>query len=183
MSQQILTLCEIARKTLEASLEGKEFQPNEKTKKKFSEKKACFVTLSINDELRGCVGCLETNQELWKNIQENAISAAFNDYRFLPIKKKEIKGIKIEVSVLSRPKLINHKDEKDLLIKINNKMGIILKGNPGSATFLPQVWEQLPDKTEFFEHLSLKAGLNKDAWKNPKTEFWCYGVDADKEKD
>lgn len=181
MSQQILTLCEIARKTLESIFEGKKFQPDKKTKNKLSEKKACFVTLSINDELRGCVGCLEANQELWKNVQENAVSAAFNDYRFSPVKKNELKNIKIEVSVLSKSKLINHKDENDLLNKINNKMGIILRGNLHSAIFLPRVWKQLPDKTEFFEHLSLKAGLDKDVWRNPEIEFWYYFVDVERE--
>ncbi len=180
MSQQILTLCEIARKTIEENFNNKKFILDERTKKKFSEHKACFVTLSINGELRGCVGCLETNQELWKNVQENAISAAFNDYRFMQLTKKEMDKIKIEVSVLTKPKRIRFNDKDDLLNKINNKMGIILKGNPGSATFLPQVWKQIPNKIKFLEHLSLKAGLDKDAWKDG--EIWCYSVNIEEEE-
>ena len=180
MSQQILTLCEIARKTLEATLEGRKFQPDEKTKKNFSEKRACFVTLSKNNELRGCVGCLEANQELWKNIQKNSISAAFNDYRFMQLTKKEMDNIKIEVSVLTKPKRIKFNDKDDLINKINNNMGIILKRNPSSATFLPQVWKQIPNKIKFLEHLSLKAGLDKDAWK--KCEIWYYTVEKFEEK-
>ena len=171
-----MNLPQLARKTLESHFLRKTYIPNHKTKQKFKDKKACFVTLTKNNELRGCIGCLEAKKELWQEVQENAINAAFHDSRFLPLEKNELNKIKIEVSVLSKPKKLEYKDEKDLLKKINNKMGIILKKNPCSSTFLPQVWKPLPDKIKFLEHLSLKAGLNKDGWKN--AEIWFYKVEV-----
>jgi len=174
-----MNLTQLARKTLEFYFENKSFKPDEQTKKKYNQKKACFVTLEKNNQLRGCIGCLEARQELWKEVQENAINAAFKDFRFSQLTKKELNKIKIEVSILSKPKKLNYENEKDLLGKINNKMGIILKKGFNSATFLPQVWEQISDKIEFLEHLSLKAGLNKDVWR--KSEILFYEVDAEKE--
>jgi len=175
-----MNLTQLARKTLEFHFEGRKFEPDESTKKKFSKKQACFVTLTINKQLRGCIGSLIARQELWKDVQENSLNASFSDPRFYPLTKEELKKVKIEVSVLSIPKKLEFKDEKDLLEKINNKMGIILKKDYHTATFLPQVWEQLPDKIDFLGQLSLKAGLNKDAWKNSEIEY--YTVKIEKEK-
>ena len=175
-----MKLTEIARKTLEAYFDRKKFEPNADTKIKFSDKRACFVTLTINKNLRGCIGSLEARQELWKDVMQNALNAAFSDYRFSPLSKTELPKIKIEVSVLSEKKKISFKNEKELLEKIDKKMGIILEKNGHGATFLPQVWEQISDKTEFLEHLSMKAGLNKDAWK--QSEIYYYRVEAEEEK-
>jgi AMMECR1 domain-containing protein len=93
--------------------------------------------------------------------------------------EKELSEIKIEVSVLSPLKKINYTSERDLLMRINPGRGILLKRGVASATFLPQVWEELPDKIQFLEHLSLKAGLNKEGWKD--SEFWYYTVTIYKE--
>ena len=139
------------------------------------------MTLTKNNNLRGCIGSLYASQPLWKEVQENALRAAFQDPRFFPLTKNELNEIKIEVSVLSEPKKLPFKDENDLLKKINKNMGIIIKKNFKSATFLPQVWEQLPDKKEFLEHLCLKAGLNKDDWKSKNTEILYYFVESEKE--
>ena len=175
----VLTLTQLARHTLEAYFQNQKFEPDEETKKKYSDKKACFVTLTKNDQLRGCVGSLIATQELWKDVQENAINAAFRDSRFPPLTKEELNKIKIEISVLTAPKKLEYENEKDLLEKINKDMGIILKKGFYSATFLPQVWEQLPDKIQFLEHLSLKAGLDKDAWKT--ADIFYYKVEIEKE--
>ncbi len=174
-----MKLTELARKTLEASFNNEKFEPDAETKKKYSEKRACFVTLTLNGELRGCVGSLEAHQELWKDVQDNAINAAFYDTRFFPLTKEELDKIKIEVSVLSPSERIEFSSPQELLEKIDNKMGIILKKNFHTATFLPQVWEQIPDKIRFLEELSLKAGLNKDAWKD--AEIWFYRVSVEEE--
>lgn len=174
-----LTLCQLARKTIEAYFKEEEFTPDEKTKEKFSEKKACFVTLNKKNKLRGCIGCLEARQELWKEIQEMALNAAFHDPRFNPLREEELKEVKIEVSVLGKPKIINYKDEKDLLKKVNKNMGIILRKGCYSATFLPQVWEQIPDKVEFLEHLSIKAGFLKNEWKT--ADIFYYSVKIEDE--
>ncbi len=174
-----MKLTELARKTIELHFLGNLFQPDEKTKEKYKDKKACFVTLTKRGSLRGCIGSLEARQELWKDVQENSINSGFYDTRFAPLTKDELDKIKIEVSVLSKHIKLNYKNEKDLLNKLDNKMGVILKKDNFSSTFLPQVWEQILDKTEFLENLSLKAGLNKDAWK--KAEIWYYYVEIEKE--
>ena len=168
-------LLKIARSAIESKFHNKEIYVNEDIKKKFSEKKACFVTLTKNRELRGCIGSLQPRQELWKDVVDNAIHSAFNDYRFIPVNENELKKIKIEISVLTTQKKLRFKNESDLLRKINKNRGIILQKNGSQSTFLPQVWEQIKDKKEFLEQLSLKAGLNKDDWKN--SDFWFYNVE------
>lgn len=174
-----MNLTQLARKTLEAYFNNQEFEPNQELKDKFKEKKACFVTLTKNGNLRGCIGSLKPRQELWRDIQENVLNSAFNDPRFFPLQKQELKDIKIEVSVLSKPQKLEYKNERDLLNKINNKMGLILQKDFCSSTFLPQVWEQIPEKIQFLEQLSLKAGLKKDAWK--KSDMSYYNVDIEEE--
>jgi len=174
-----LKLSELARKTLEEYFIGKKFIPDESTREKYKGNQACFVTLTLNGELRGCIGSITAQKELWKDVQENAINAAIHDFRFSRLTEKELSQIKIEVSVLSLPKKINAINEKDLLMRINSGRGLILKKGMASATFLPQVWEQIPDKIQFLEQLSIKAGLNKSAWKN--SELWYYAVSIHKE--
>lgn len=167
-------LLKLARKTLEAELERKKVNVSDSIKKKYNEEKACFVTLTENEELRGCVGSLQAHQELWKDIIDNAINAGFRDYRFSPLVKEELNKIKIEISILTKPEELKYKNEKDLLDKIDKKMGLILRKQGRSATFLPQVWKKIPSKKEFLEHLCLKAGLNKEEWKD--SEIWFYRV-------
>ena len=169
-----MDLTQLARKTLEAHFKDEEFIPDAKTKKKFNEKKACFVTLTKKGNLRGCIGSLEARQELWKDVQENTLNAAFKDFRFSPLSEKKLKEIKIEISILSEPQKLEAKNSKFLLDKIDKEMGLILKKGYSSATFLPQVWEEIPNKEDFLEQLSLKAGLEKDAWKN--SDIWYYRV-------
>jgi len=174
-----LKLTELARMVIESHLEGESFNPDEDTKKKYSKKGASFVTLTKNECLRGCIGSLEAEKELWKDVIENAINAAFKDPRFPRLKDDEFSEIRIEVSVLSEPKKIIAKHARFIPEKINKDMGIILKHGMNTSTFLPQVWEELPNKIEFLEHLSLKAGLPKNAWED--SELFYYTVKAEKE--
>jgi len=171
-------LLKLARDAIKCKLEDKDLIISKNIKKKYSKKQACFVTLLINNKLRGCIGTLEAKKELYRDVIDNSVYAAFNDPRFPPLKKIELANIKIEISILSIPKKLDWTDEKDLFKKIN-KMGIILKKGFYSSTFLPQVWEQLPDKLDFLENLSIKAGLSKDSWKD--SEFWFYKVKSIKE--
>lgn len=168
-------LLELSYNTIGSFLENKKLNIPNEIIKKYCKKQACFVTITINDELRGCIGSLEPIQELYKDIIENSINAAFRDPRFPGLSKEEFDEIKIEISILSIPKKLEFKDSDDLLKKINNKMGLILKKGSYQSTFLPQVWEQLPDKIQFLEHLSQKAGLPKDTWKS--SEFLYYTVE------
>lgn len=177
----VLSLIEIARKKFEAYFEGSDFNLDNETKEAYSQLKACFVTITKKGELRGCAGNLQANQQLWKSVLENAMNAGFNDNRFSPLEKKELPRIKIEISVLSEPKRISYDNSDDLLKKVNNQMGIIIKKGFLSATFLPSVWKQIPFKKRFFEQLSIKAGLEKDAWKGDNIQVLSYSVEDIKE--
>ncbi|MFH1358470.1 MAG: AmmeMemoRadiSam system protein A [archaeon] len=171
----------LARSTLEAHFKDKKVEISINVKEKYSEKGACFVTLTKNGDLRGCIGSLEPRQALYKDVVENSINAGFSDYRFQALDEEELEDIKIEISILTKPKKLEFDGWKDLLDKIDNKMGIVLRCSGDSATFLPQVWEQIPDKEVFLEELSMKAGLDRDAWKDEDCEIEFYRVEKVKE--
>jgi len=175
--QKYIELLKLARNAIESKLNNKNLVVKDNIKKKYSKEQACFVTLTINNELRGCIGSLEAREELWKDVEDNAVNAAFNDPRFNPLDKNQLNIIKIEISILSTPKKLGI--GKEIYDKIDNKMGIILKKGFYSSTFLPQVWEQIPSKKEFLEELSFKAGLGKDDWKNAELSF--YRIESVKE--
>ncbi len=128
---------------------------------------ASFVTLNQNSKLRGCIGSLEAKRPLIEDIISNAKSAAFRDPRFAKLTQEELCVTDIEVSVLTKPKFVEYSNIEDLKSKIDpNIDGVILKLNSNQATFLPQVWEELPEFESFFGHLLSKAGLPADSFKN-----------------
>jgi AmmeMemoRadiSam system protein A len=128
---------------------------------------ASFVTLHKNGELRGCIGTLEAHQPLINDIAEHAYSAAFQDPRFPALQDNEYSQLDIAISVLGKPELMSFESEEDLLQQIRpNIDGLIIEHGYNRGTFLPSVWEQLPDKKEFLNHLKMKAGLPKDWWDN-----------------
>jgi len=180
MTKKYEELLKLARRAIESELNNEKLEVNKEIKEKYSEKGASFVTLTEGKMLRGCIGSLYPHKELYKDVIENAKHAAFDDYRFPQLKKNELSKIKIEISVLSIPKKLEFKDEKELLKKIDKDMGIILKRGFNSATFLPQVWEELPEKIDFLENLCAKAGIGKDLWKS--SEIYFYKVEKVKEK-
>jgi len=175
MVEKYSELLKLARETIESELGGKELKISEKIKKKYSEKKACFVTLTMADsgELRGCIGSLYPSRELWKDAAENARNAAFSDHRFNSLDKDELNKIKIEISILSVPEKIEYKTEDELKRKISGK-GVIIKKGWNSATYLPQVWTDLPEFEEFISSLCSKAGLSYNAWKDLDLEVFVY---------
>jgi AmmeMemoRadiSam system protein A len=173
-------LLKLARSALVKHLQGERVKSSEEVMEKYSSKQACFVTLTKKGELRGCIGSLYARRELWKDVLENSINAGFRDTRFLPLRKGELQNIKIEISVLSVPKKVEFRNPEDLLKRINSNYGVILQKGMNSATFLPQVWEQISDKTNFLEQLSIKAGLSKDSWKT--ADIWVYEVEKVKEE-
>jgi len=121
---------------------------------------ASFVTLTQDGQLRGCIGSILARQSLLDDVLHNAKAAAFSDPRFLPINEEELESTRIEVSVLSEPKILEYSDVQDLKKKIREGIdGVILKQGYHQATFLPQVWEELSDFDSFFSHLCQKAGL------------------------
>jgi len=122
---------------------------------------AAFVTLKYKHDLRGCIGSVLAYRSLYNDISHNAIAAAFNDPRFHPLCQNELPYIDLEVSVLSKPEILEYKDFSDLIQKVRpNIDGLIISYNGYQGTFLPQVWEQLKTPKDFLEHLSMKAGLN-----------------------
>jgi hypothetical protein len=147
-----------------------------------SETKACFVTLTENGGLRGCIGHIVPQEPLYQAVEDNARNAATRDPRFVPVQPGEAGKIKIEISVLTEPKPLLFTSPEDLLAKLQpGKDGVVLKLDGHSATFLPQVWEQLPDKVEFLNHLSEKAGCAPGDWRKPGTSVLIYHVEAFKE--
>ncbi|MDP2111404.1 MAG: AmmeMemoRadiSam system protein A [Thiobacillus sp.] len=126
---------------------------------------ASFVTLTRQGELRGCIGTLEAHRPLGLDVRENAVAAAFRDPRFLPLTRVEFDEIRVEVSVLSPSEVLVVASEEHALATLRpNVDGVVFEYRHYRSTFLPQVWEQLPDPAEFMAHLKRKAGLPMDFW-------------------
>jgi len=143
-----------------------------------TEYRGTFVTLTKEDELRGCIGQIQPNESIIDTIKENTISAAFRDYRFPPLSKNEFMKTIIEISILTKPEEIEYTNSQDLLDKIiNKKDGIIIKKGVKTATFLPQVWDDLEDKKEFLTQLCIKAKLEPFEWENEKLIVKKYNVE------
>lgn len=143
---------------------------------------ASFVTLHYEKDLRGCIGSLIAHRKLLDDIIHNAISAAFEDPRFRPLGSEELPHIILEVSILSKPEILEYDDFADLLKKVRPKKdGLILQHGVYRGTFLPQVWEQLPTPELFLEHLSLKAGTDPTVFAHKPT-IYRYGVESIEER-
>lgn len=126
---------------------------------------ASFVTLTRQGELRGCIGTLEAHRPLGEDVRENAVAAAFRDPRFMPLSRDEFEDIRVEVSLLSPPEPLRVANEADALSRLRpNIDGVVFEYGHYRSTFLPQVWEQLPNPAEFLAHLKRKAGLSMDFW-------------------
>ena len=178
-------LLDLARKTIGNRLSNSEpphIDP-ETVPQKFQERLGTFVTVTIDGNLRGCIGHIIPRETLIEGIRENAINAAFRDPRFPPLTQEDFDEIDIEISVLTLPQELTYTDAKDLLNKLRPGVdGVIIKKGYREATFLPQVWEQLPDKKEFLTHLCLKAGLSPQSWKTEKLVVSTYQVQAFEEE-
>ena len=155
-----------------------------KTYPVLKENGAAFVTINTepNEQLRGCIGSLQAYRPLYKDIISNAQAAALRDPRFLPLTLEELEHIKIEVSILSKPQPLSYDTIEDLRNKVAPfQDGIVLKLNGKHATYLPQVWEQLPRFDDFFSSLCLKANLTNDCL-SQHPEISTYRVEKYKEK-
>jgi len=147
------------------------------------EKRGTFVCLHKKGNLRGCIGNIEPTKTILQGVMDNAHYAAFNDSRFSPLVYEELNDTRIEVSILTQPQKIDYTDANDLIEKLRpNIDGVIIKKNYKSATFLPQVWEQLKDPETFLTQLSYKAGLPKDEWKSGDLDVSTYQVQSFQEK-
>ncbi len=129
------------------------------------ETRATFVTLTIGGQLRGCIGMLDAQYPLIVDIAKNAYSAAFSDPRFPSLSRLERGRIAIKLSILTPPESLEVVSEQDLIDKIRpHQDGLILEEGIKRGTFLPSVWESLPNRYDFVRHLKQKAGLNPDHW-------------------
>jgi len=136
-----------------------------------------FVTLKIGGQLRGCIGNLEPVYSIYEGVRSNAINAAFHDYRFPSLTVEELARVHIEISILSQPQPFPYQDGADLVARLRPGIdGVILRLGHHGATFLPQVWEQLPRAEDFLAHLCQKAGLSPRAWMDSHPEVAIYQV-------
>jgi AmmeMemoRadiSam system protein A len=126
---------------------------------------ATFVTLTQGGQLRGCIGSLQAWRPLLEDVQDNARNAAFRDPRFPPLAAEELPATRVEVSLLTAPQPMHFAGEADALGQLRpNVDGVIFSAAGRRSTFLPQVWEQLPDPAVFMAHLKQKAGLPAAYW-------------------
>ncbi len=139
---------------------------------------ASFVTLTIAGELRGCIGALEAYQPLVEDVREHAVGAALQDYRFPPLDPRELDELEIEISRLTSPQLLSYNTSDELLQKLRPGIdGVILRDGLHRATFLPQVWEKLPDPAVFLEHLCAKMGASPSLWRYKSLQVYTYQVE------
>ncbi|MBD3261823.1 MAG: AmmeMemoRadiSam system protein B [Candidatus Altiarchaeales archaeon] len=169
-------LLDLARETLKKHYEG-EGRPKVKEEglpPKLKVERGCFVTLNKHNNLRGCIGHITPQTKLYDCVIENALNAALHDRRFKPVTQKELGELEVEVSVLTAPEQLRYDDAQDLYSKIVPKRdGLVLSRGWNKATYLPQVWEQIPDKKSFLTRLCRKAGLKGDCIKdNPDIEVY-----------
>jgi len=185
-------LLSLARRTLEKYLlERQVIEIDEEfLDEELKEKRGVFVTLTEDNQLRGCIGNLFPLKPLYQAVIDNALSSAFLDNRFLPLTLEELDKIKIEISVLSPLKELPSFSSKEEFLSYlqNKKPGLYFKKNDFQATFLPQVWEEIENPKEFLSCLFLKGGLEKDywekekIWENKSIKLYEYSVENFKEK-
>lgn len=174
-------LLRLARRTVQSVVAGGDLPrvPPETLAPRFTAPLGCFVTLTKQGDLRGCVGCLVARVPLVQALMENARNAALSDSRFPPVSPGEVGQLAIEISVLTPPQPLAFASPAELLQELKpHEDGVVLQIGERSATYLPQVWDQLPDKVDFLDHLAEKAGCSRSDWRRPGTTVLVYHVEA-----
>lgn len=137
---------------------------------------ASFVTLTVNGRLRGCIGTLEPHRPLAEDVAANACAAAFRDRRFAPLRPEELGAARLHVSVLAPAVPLDAASRADALARLRPGVdGVVVRWNGRVATFLPQVWEQVPDPEAFLAHLWHKAGIPPGLW-DDRVRLFVYTV-------
>ena len=185
-SKQGEKLIEIARKAIISSFENKDFHEYDlKLDEKLKEKRGVFVSLHLNNDLRGCIGFPQPIMPLYKAVIEAARAAAFEDPRFLPLRKEELEELEIEVSVLTKPELIkpiHGVEEISKNIELG-KDGLIIEYSGYSGLLLPQVaTEQKWDAGHFLEQTCVKAGVSPKTWTNKSCKIYKFQAQIFSEK-
>lgn len=174
------TLLRLSRETLDRGVRRQDLpplDPSTLTAALLAEG-ASFVTLSKHGQLRGCIGSLEPHQPLVDDVREHTIQAALDDYRFPPVQPGELSKIEIEISRLTKPAGLGYASADDLLLKLHPGLdGVILRDGSRRATFLPQVWGQIPQPVEFLSQLCAKMGAPRDLWRRKHLEVLTYQVE------
>lgn len=173
-------LLDIARQSIEQGLHGG--QPlrvsQDDLPPRLRKTGGTFVTLRRHGELRGCIGTLEPYQPLAQDVAEHAFAAAFRDPRFPPLRADELDDLTIDIAILGPPEELVFEDEADLVRRLRPGVdGLILQEGARRGTFLPSVWEQLPEPAEFLRQLKRKAGLPADHWSDT-LRVWRYQVET-----
>jgi hypothetical protein len=172
-------LLKIARDSLTLSVQGEALPrlQGADLPETLQAKGASFVTLTKQGQLRGCIGALQAYQALAVDVQEHAMAAALQDYRFPPVQPDELSQIEIEVSVLTPRRKLDYETPLDLIRKLRpNVDGVVLQDGIRKATFLPQVWEQLPQPEEFLAHHCQKMGASPTLWQKKHLTVYTYQV-------
>ena len=179
-AEERLLLLRIAREAIECSLNKKELHKLELSvmPQRLQEQGASFVTLTMDGNLRGCIGALQASQPLALDVQEHAVAAATEDYRFRPVSSQELSALVIEISCLSPSRELDYASSSDLLAKLRPGVdGVVLRRGFQRATFLPQVWEKISDPADFLTQLCFKMGVNGDLWKKEHLQVQVYQVE------
>ena len=141
-----------------------------------SEPRACFVTLRMHGDLRGCIGSLEPRRPLLEDVRSNAVSAAVHDSRFRPVSVSELPEIDYEISILDVPRPLEGVATDDIPAWLGqHKPGLIIEYRGRRSTFLPSVWEELSDPMAFLDHLCRKQGSPSNCWRDPSAKLSIYG--------
>lgn len=178
-------LLRIAREAITCATAGKPLPKLELSSLplRLQEDGAAFVTLTIHDALRGCIGALQATQPLALDVQEHAAAAATEDYRFRPVQPGEVELLDIEISRLSPSSEMNYADADDLLRKLCPGVdGVVLRRGVQRATFLPQVWANIPEPADFLTQLCHKMGVPGDLWQREHLLVLTYQVEEFKER-
>ena len=166
-------LLRIARESIEAELEGKT-PPGSAEKGTLEEKRGAFVSLKKRGKLRGCIGFIEARKPLARTVEEMAVAAAFQDPRFPPLRKEELKDLKLEISVLTPLRRISDAGEIEI-----GTHGLYIRKGGRAGLLLPQVaTEWRWDRDLFLKETCRKAGLAPDAWRDPETEIFLFSADV-----
>ncbi|KMQ50120.1 AMMECR1 domain protein [Chitinispirillum alkaliphilum] len=174
-SQTKHQLLKLARNSIESAVKKTEFAFTAQNSEILNRKSGCFITLTKAGNLRGCIGCIEPVKPLFTSVKEYAVKAAMQDPRFPSLCAQELTDVEIEISVLTPLREVKFTTSEELLEQIEVGVdGVVLKKGFNEATFLPQVWKQLPDKEKFLTQLSLKGNMGSDGWKD--AEVWVYNV-------
>lgn len=165
-SGEQLYLLQLARRSIRHGLDtGKPINVDNNAPAELNRHGAAFVTLHLHGQLRGCIGSLQAYRPLCEDVAEHAFDAAFRDPRFPPLRDEEFNDLHIHIEVLNPAEPVRFRDESDLIAQLRPGIdGLVLSEGAYKGTFLPTVWESLPDATSFVRQLKRKAGLPADYW-------------------